>query len=85
MSMNEINDSESHSNDDFVQVQADWYKFDSFGVLSRCGIYYLDVGFYLATTSAPILTESENSNMKKMSLHGNFSTVKNYLNSLLNP
>lgn len=83
--INEINDSKSHSKDECVQVQADWYTFDAVGVLSRCGIHYLDVGFYLATTSAPILTECENSNMKKISLHGDFSAVKNYLNSLLNP
>lgn len=83
--INEINASKSHLKDNCVQAQADWYTFDSSGSLARCGVFYLDVGNYLATTIAPTVTECKNSNTKKMFLYGDFSVTRNYLLSILNP
>lgn len=78
-----------------VEVQADWYSFDYTGTLSRLGVFYLDVGYYLATTNAPNICENEpqhraqnipnETNNKSKSLCGDFSEIYNYLLSLLNP
>lgn len=71
-----------------IEVQADWYSFNATGILSRKGIFYLDIGYYLATTNATKISENHSqneTNKKTISFHGEFSEIYNFLLSVLNP
>lgn len=78
-----LNQSQSEINGNELEVQSNWYRVDTCGTLFPCGIFYLDVNRYLATTIAP--TINKQAHMQNIMSYQDFTFIKSYLNSILNP